>query len=93
MVYRKNATDLHDEEARADARELGLLVSEARSRRRRAGVVVAMILLVMSVVPIALAAAPQKQQQVFRCHRVLVQYENAPHIPIEARDVCEWRER
>jgi len=55
--------------------------------------VIAMVLLVMSVVPIALAAAPQKQQQVFRCHRVLVQYENAPHIPIEARDVCEWRER
>jgi len=58
-----------------------------------ARVVIAMVLLVMSVVPIALAAAPQKQQQVFRCHRVLVQYENAPHIPIEARDVCEWRER
>ena len=52
-----------------------------------------MVLLVMSVVPIALAAAPQKRQQVFRCHRVLVQYENAPQIPIEARDVCEWRER
>ncbi|CAN5896373.1 hypothetical protein BH11MYX4_BH11MYX4_16130 [soil metagenome] len=92
MVYRKNASELHDDETRADARELGLLVSEARSRRRRAGVGIAIVVLVMSVVPIALAAVPRRQP-VFHCHKVLVQYENAPNVPIESRDACEWRER
>jgi hypothetical protein len=90
MVYRKNASELHDDEARAEAHELGLLVSEARSRRRRAGVVIAIVVLVMSVVPIALAAVP-RGQPMLHCHKVLVQYSNAPNIPIESRDVCEWR--
>ena len=90
MVYRTNASELHDDEARAEARDLGLLVNEARSRRLRAGVVIAIVVLVMSVVPIALAAMP-RGKPILHCHKVLVQYENAPNIPIEARDACEQR--
>ena len=85
-----NASELHDDEARAEARELGLLVSEARSRRRRAGVGIAIVTTDMTSTTIALAAVPQGQP-VFHCPKVLLQYENARNIPIESRDVCEWR--
>jgi hypothetical protein len=91
MIYRRNAPELHDDDARADARELGLLSSEARSRRRRAGVAVAIVVLVMSVMPLALASVP-RGQPVLHCHKVLLEYENAPGLPIESWNACEWRE-
>ena len=92
MAYRTNATEMRDEDAAAEAREIAAVDRDARGRRRRAAFFIggaAAGLVVMTGLGTAVQQACRPR--VLHCHSVTVVYENRPELPPETHPRCAWR--
>jgi hypothetical protein len=90
MIYRTNATELREEEARRDAEELALLSFGAQRRRRRSAIGISVIVLGGAATLVALTALSPPQQSL-HCHHVQITWDNAPETPGPGWTTCRWR--
>jgi hypothetical protein len=99
MPYRRNASEVRDAEAMANAAEMQALVDAARSRRRRVKVAVAAVVctgttLLLGCMTFASEISSPPLQQTFRCESFAGRWINDPgSVPFGARTCVETLEK